>query len=176
MTDWQAVVGRHTALVWQTAYRLLGDYEDADDCVQETFLAALELSRRQPVRNWPGLLARLSTCRALDRLRQRMRDTARREEPVAWSAVPSVHAGPEQEAQAAELSDRLRVALTKLPPKQAEAVCLRCLNGLSYREIARELDINSTAVGRLLHRARARLSELLAPAISAERGRSCHGK
>jgi len=176
MTDWQAVVGRHTALVWQTAYRLLGDYEDADDCVQETFLAALEISRRQPVRNWPGLLARLSTCRALDRLRQRMRDEARREEPVGWSAVASADAGPEQQARAAELCERLRAALTELPPKQAEVVCLRCLNGLSYREIARELHINSAAVGRLLYRARARLRELLDPVVSAERRRSCHGK
>ena len=176
MTDWQVVVGRHTTQVWQTAYRLLGDYEDADDCVQETFLAALELSRRQPVRNWSGLLARLSTCRALDRLRRRMRDAARREAAVAWSAVASPDAGPEQEAQAAELSDRLRAALATLPPKQAEVVCLRCLNGLSYREIARELDVNSSAVGRLLHRARARLGELLAPVVAHETGRSGHGK
>ncbi len=165
MTDWQTIVGRHKALVWQTAYRLLGSHEDADDCFQETFLAALALARRQPVDNWPGLLARLCTRRALDRLRQRMRHAARHENPPKWSLVASADAGPEQEAQAAELSDRLRKALAKLPPRQAEVVCLRCLNDLSYREIARELGIKTADVGRLLYRARARLGGLLAPAV-----------
>jgi len=168
MTDWQAVVSRHTALVWRTAYRLLDDYHDADDCVQETFLAALAVARRQPVENWGGLLVRLSTRRALDRLRQRLRNAARCENPIAWSAVVSAEAGPEQQAQAAELSDRLRTALAELPPQQAEVVCLRSLNELSYREIARELDVNTAAVGRLLYRARARLRQLLGPAVPEE--------
>ncbi|NQT16427.1 MAG: sigma-70 family RNA polymerase sigma factor [Planctomycetes bacterium] len=163
MTDWQAVVSRHTALVWQTAYRLLNDYHDADDCVQETFLAAV--ARRQPVKSWGGLLVRLSTRRALDRLRQRLRNAARCENPIAWSAIASAEAGPEQQAQAAELSDRLRTALAELPRQQAEVVCLRCLSELSYREIARELDVNTAAVGRLLYRARARLRQLLGPAV-----------
>jgi RNA polymerase sigma-70 factor (ECF subfamily) len=166
MTDWQAVVGRHTALVWQTAYRLLNDYEDADDCVQETFLTALRLARREPVVSWPALLARLATRRALDRLRQRIREAARHESRGPWPAVASADAGPDEKAEAAELAHRLRRALAKLPAKQAEVVCLRSLNDLSYREIARQLDIKTADVGRILYRARARLREMLAPLVS----------
>lgn len=168
MTDWQAVVERHTALVWQTAYRLLGNHADADDCFQETFLAALKLARRQRVKHWPALLARLSTRRALDRLRQRTREATRHENPGRCSAIASADAGPDQQAQAAELSERLRAALAKLPPQQAEAVCLRCLNDLSYRQIAGELGVKTNAVGRILHRARARLREMLAPITSEQ--------
>ena len=61
------------AAVWRTAYRLLGNRADADECFQEAFLAALEVSRREPVRDWGALLRRLAAARALDRLRRRYR-------------------------------------------------------------------------------------------------------
>jgi DNA-directed RNA polymerase specialized sigma24 family protein len=113
MTDWEKIVGRHGPAVWQTAYRLLGNREEAADCYGQTFLAALELSGRQKVRNYGGLLRCLCTCRAMDRLRKRGR-----EEGLAdWSNVASANPGPVEEAQAAELSQRLRGALGKLPGK-----------------------------------------------------------
>jgi len=172
MTDWQAVVGRYASMVWQIAYRLLDDYEDADDCVQETFLAALQVARRQRVESWPGLLACLSTRKALNRLHWRIRHAARHEKPVDWSAVSSGEFGPEENARAAELTGRLRKALPELPPQQAEVFCLRCFQNLSYREIARELDIPTGSVSRLLHRARARLHTLLDSVVSEDQKES----
>jgi RNA polymerase sigma factor (sigma-70 family) len=49
--------------------------------------------------------------------------------------------------------------LTELPPRQAQAFCLRYLNDMSYRQIAKELGIKTNAAGVLLHRARAKLRE-----------------
>ena len=165
MTDWQAVVGRHRQRVWCTAYRMLGNRPDAADCFQETFLAALELSRREPVRNWSALLTHLVVRRALSRLRQRLRHTGRHAELADWATVVSHNPGPVQEAEAAELSARLRQAVAHLPPTQAEAFCLRCLNELSYKDIARRLGVKTSTVGVLLHRARQRLRGLLEPAV-----------
>ena len=68
--DWQKIIKKHGPSVWKTAYRLLGDCTDAADCFQETFICALEVSRRQHVRNFSALLARLATSRAIDRLRR----------------------------------------------------------------------------------------------------------
>ena len=164
MTDWQTIVHSHKGAVWRTAYRLLGNTDEAADGFQETFLAALQLARREPVRSWPALLGRLATRRALDRLRKRIRDAGRHEDLADWTTVASGNPGPVQEAQATELSARLRKALTQLPPQQAEVFCLRSVNDLSYREIARQLDLKTSAVGVLLHRARSRLRELLGPA------------
>ena len=73
MTDWRNIVSRHGPAVWRTAYRLLGAHADAADCFQEAFLAALQMSRRQRVRSWPALLQTLTTRRALDELRRRIR-------------------------------------------------------------------------------------------------------
>ena len=66
-----------------------------------------------------------------------------------------------EEAQAAELAGRLRLAVAQLPPQQAGVFCLRCLEDLSYREIARQLDLKVSHVGVLLNRARANVRETL---------------
>ena len=47
MTDWKIIVEQHGGLVWATAYRLVGNREDAADCFQETFLEAVKTSRRE---------------------------------------------------------------------------------------------------------------------------------
>ena len=69
-----------------------------------------------------------------------------------------------QEAEASELVERLRAALPNLSQDQAAVFCLSCLENLSYHEIGERLGVTTNAVGVLLHRARQRLKELLAPA------------
>ncbi len=161
MTDWERIVGRHGPAVWQTAYRLLGNRDEAADCYGQTFLAALEFSRGQKVRNYGGLLRCLCTCRAMDRLRKRARLSGQEERLADWSNVASANPGPVDQAQAAELSERLRRALGKLPGQEAEVFCLRCLSELSYRDIGKQLGLKTSTVGALLHRARGRLREML---------------
>lgn len=70
MIDWQIIIKEHGPVVWQTAYRLLGNHADAADCFQETFVSALEFCQHQRVRNFSALLARLATTRAIDQLRR----------------------------------------------------------------------------------------------------------
>ena len=161
MTDWRLIVDRHGSGVWRTAYRLLGNHSDADDCFQKTFLDAFKVSRREPVRDWPALLQRLATARAIDLLRGRYRETSRNEPLADWSEVTSAQPGPQRRAETAELADRLRAALAQLPARQAEAFCLRWLDEMSYHEVGDRLGLEANAVGVLLHRARQRLRQLL---------------
>jgi RNA polymerase sigma-70 factor (ECF subfamily) len=168
MADWAEIIERDGGAVWRTAYRLLGDRADADECFQEVFLAALEVSRRESVRDWNALLRRLAAARSVDRLRRRYRHGHRR--PVAdWDALPGPSPLPSQGAEDAELSESLRAALAGLPPNQAEAFCLHHLEDWSYREIAGHLAISVDAVGVLLHRARKRLRERLESSEEAPR-------
>jgi RNA polymerase sigma-70 factor (ECF subfamily) len=83
---------------------------------------------------------------------------------VDWTSMAGTVSDPARDAEDAELSQCLRDALALLPPRQAEVFCLRHLNELSYREIARQLDLKTSAVGVLLHRGRKRLRQLLSPA------------
>ena len=159
--DWQTIVKKHGPAVWQTAYKLLGNHTDAADCFQETFICALEVSRRQRVRNFSALLVRLATTRAIDQLRQRFRHSKVRSDAADLTAAPSTNPDPVQEAQKQELVVRLRGSLSQLPPQEAQVFCLRCLNDMSYRQIAKELGIKSKTAGVLLHRARMKLRDFL---------------
>jgi RNA polymerase sigma-70 factor (ECF subfamily) len=162
MPDWQEILRRDGPAVWQTAYRLLNNRADADECFQEAFLAALEVSRRETVRNWRALLQRLAAIRAVDRLRERYRRRSR-EQTTDWNSLPGPAPPPSQAAEEAEMAQRLRDALAQLPARQAEVFCLHGLEGWSYTEIAGQLSLSIDTVGVLLHRARKRLRELLAP-------------
>lgn len=160
--DWQGIVARDGPVVWRTVYRLLGNRADAEECYQETFLSALDLSRRQPIRNARAMLQRLATARATDRLRRRYRAAARTGIEARCDDAPAADPGPSESAETRELSNRLREALATLTPKQAEVFCLFSLDGWSYREIADHRHITLDAVGVLMHRARANLRVKLA--------------
>ena len=61
MANWSQIVQEHGDIVWRTAHRLLGNEADEADCFQRTFVSALELSRKEPIRTGP--LLRLATVR-----------------------------------------------------------------------------------------------------------------
>jgi RNA polymerase sigma-70 factor (ECF subfamily) len=155
--DWQKIIEKHGPKVWQTAYKLLGNSADAADCFQETFVCALEFSRRQRIQNFSALLIRLATTRAIDQLRRKLHRPDNNAALVEWVAVPSKNPDPVQRAQRQELIDRLKDLLTKLPLPEAQVFCMRYLNDMSYRQIAKELGIKTNAAGVLLHRAREKL-------------------
>lgn len=156
-------------MVWHTLWRLLANRADVEECFQETFVAALKLSRRESIESWPALLCRLATARGMDRLRRRYRQVDR--SPIhagdegganpSRNAAAATHADPAALAIAAELSERLREALAKLPERQAELFYMHALCGWSHRELGERMDMTENAVGVAIHRARQRLQELL---------------
>jgi RNA polymerase sigma-70 factor (ECF subfamily) len=79
-------------------------------------------------------------------------------------ALPADHraSDPLETAQTSELAERMRVALSQIDARQAQVFCLSQLDGLSYDEVAAELDLTVNHVGVLLNRARASLRERLA--------------
>ena len=159
--DWQEIVNCHTALVVGSVRRIVENNHDAEDVVQDVFLAAYQASRRTEIQNWPGFLRRLATRRAIDRLR--MRRTRPFDEPTTEAAeVADTSPQPHQNAAAGELARRLRDAITSLPRTQAEVFSMRCFEVMTYEQIADALGISSNAVGLALHKARTRLQALFA--------------
>jgi RNA polymerase sigma-70 factor (ECF subfamily) len=163
MTDWDEVVSQHVGIVQCTVYRLVGNHADAWDCIQETFLEAVKIDRREPVRQWPALLRHLATARALDLLRVRSRQRNRRSPEVDTERAMSREPNPSCSAEASELADRLRVAVGKLPRRQAEVFCLSCFEQMTTEEVAEQVGISPAAARMLLCRARRRLEQLLEP-------------
>ena len=160
MTDWSAHIREYGPLVWRTAYRLLTHEADAADCFQQTFLAAVELEKRRTVRHWPAALQRIATARALDQLRERYR-TAWRSNELPDDCPDGQSNATVERAAGNELSERLRIALTEIDARQAEAFCLIALDGHSYDEAALEMTVKVNHVGVLLNRAKSALREKL---------------
>lgn len=153
--EWDRLVREHGTMVFRTAWRIVGNAADAEDISQEVFLEAHRLRAGQ-VNNWGGLLRRLSTCRALDRLRARKNVlTLDTNEPARSTSDPA------EAAIERELAERLRLAITQLPRREAEVFCLRFFEGLANEQIATALRIAPGAVGAALHKARAKLEALL---------------
>ncbi|MFO0935881.1 MAG: sigma-70 family RNA polymerase sigma factor [Gemmataceae bacterium] len=160
MTDWSAMIRNYGPLVWRTAYRLLTHEADAADCFQQTFLDAVQLERSKTVSHWPAALIRIATTRALDRLRERYRTSAR------WESLSENHADRRIDevighAMAEEITDHLRFALTVIDPQQAAVFSLIVLEGCSYEVAASEMKMTTNHVGVLLNRAKAALREKL---------------
>jgi RNA polymerase sigma-70 factor (ECF subfamily) len=160
MIDWEGMLRREGPAVWKTAWKVLGNQADADECFQEACLAAVEYSKTHEVRQWRPLLHQLATARAIDRLRQRIRRKSR-ESPIPQESLASAGASPLQLAQDSELAVRLRAALNDLPHKQAQVFCLFHMSGWSYVEIAENLDVSTDLVGVWLLRAREHLRKTL---------------
>lgn len=159
MLDWEELQRRWRPLVWGTVYRILKDHDQALDCCQDVFLEAFERSQQRPVEDWAGFLRWLAVRRALDWLRKRRRKAAHfnRDTDIA-----SIGGGePCDHAQFHELVERVRLELARLPHRQAEAFWLCCVEEASYSDAARQLGTNANTIGVLVHRARARLRQLL---------------
>jgi RNA polymerase sigma factor (sigma-70 family) len=125
--------------------------QEADDCLQETLIAALRAYPRlrddSNVRAWLFTIARN---KALDEHRARVR----RPVPVA-----EADAGLGSVAVAEDSDEELWAAVRSLPPKQRAAVVLRFVSDFSHRDVAKVLDCSEEAARRSLHEGLAKLRE-----------------
>jgi RNA polymerase sigma-70 factor (ECF subfamily) len=136
----------------------LGSREEAEDVAQTTFMWAYRGLRRGVVpraeASWLFTIAQ-NACRARHRTRGR-----RREREVLSDPVTLADMAPAPVADADDLMG-LEDALARMPELQRRAILLREWRGLSYKEIAAELELSNAAVETLIFRARRSLAELL---------------
>ena len=158
--DWKIILERDGPTAWRAAYRLLGNSADADDCLQDALLSAMQLLRREPIANWRALLTRLTSTRAIDQLRQRYRSRMINSVDDQVPAIADPHDSGDA-AQLDELRSQLRIALAHLSQEQATAFCLCALEGWTYTDAGEQLQTPASTIGVLVHRARQQLRELL---------------
>ena len=153
------LVLRHRKGVVNVVYRLCGNAQQAEDVAQETFIRAWKklpaYRPRAPFRNW---LYRIATNLALDALR-------REKVMVDVEALPledATSTPPEAALEAKERVEMLRTAVLALPLASRSVLVLREYEGMSYREIAKTLEIPVGTVMSRLHYARGALQRSLA--------------
>jgi RNA polymerase sigma-70 factor, ECF subfamily len=154
------LVTRLEACVFRYARALATDHQEAEDLLQQTFLAALGSAGRfrgeSSVRTWLFTIARHAAFRARARRDREPLDPVPLDElgRLAGWGQPD----PEQALMAAERRARLMAALESLAPDDREILTLRDLEGHSGEEVAALLGLGVAAMKSRLHRARLRLA------------------
>ncbi len=148
--------GRYEPGLYNVVYRVTGNREDAADITQEAFLrvyARLDDLRGREI-NLGAYLHRTARNLVYDhgstRARERPSATIERDA----GADPSPTADPALSILAAAQGDDVRAANARLPERHRLVLALRELEGMSYAEIGRVLDITTGAVAQLVARAR----------------------
>ena len=163
------LVHEHGRMVFSTAYRILGNAQDAEDTLQEVFLKMLSRwnGSLKPgrVEDWGAYLRTAAARSAVDALRRRK---SRKETP--GEEIDILEAPPEQNprslAAQREKAGLLRRAVGALPKREARLFALRYFEDFSYEQIAARTGLSVSLVGVVLHRARARLQKTLEPFLS----------
>lgn len=173
--EFEAVVARYHAKVFQLVYRYTGDYEEAADLTQDTFVRAFnawdEFRGDSQVYTW---LYRI----ALNLCHNQQKRLQRRYRMERWSLdqtpdddfdsrgpmeVADERPLPLQKLEGDEVRQRLREALMELPDNYRIVIVLRDIEGLTYEEIARVTDSTLEAIKSRLFRARQTLRKSLEP-------------
>ena len=138
-----ALFDRHGALVLGVLMRYVGRREQAEELLQEVFLAAWDQasryqSSRGSVRTWLVLLAR---SRAIDTLRSSASRNAREERWVRETAEVIEEPVGTERLESEERSDQVYRALLELPKEQRRCVELAFFEGLSQSQISTRLNL-----------------------------------
>jgi len=135
----QAFLDEHREPVHAFLRAMVGP-SDADDCFQETFIAALRAYRRMDGRHPRAWVMTIAKRKAIDHHRAR----ARRPEPRAELPEPVERNGSAPD----DSGEWIRAAIAALPDAQRAAIALRYAADLPYREIAAALGCSEQAARR----------------------------
>jgi len=164
----EELADRYGQMVFATAYRVLGNAQDAEDTLQEVFLKLLGRwnGRLKPdaVRDWGAFLRVAASRCALDMLRRKVR-RKRAADKLSEEVELAAKEDPRRSANQREEARLLRQALSLLPNRDARIFALRYFEDLPYAEIAEQMSLSTSQVGVILHRARKRLQEILEPIV-----------
>jgi RNA polymerase sigma-70 factor (ECF subfamily) len=170
---WQELVAGQHRRIYAICYRFTGSAADAEDLTQEVFLkvyrhlASFDCERGR-FQTWITTLARNLLVdhfrrTRLERASQSLDASCSLEEDGATLADRLADPRPSQEAHAAglELKVRIQQGLTQLSPELREAVILRDLEDMDYKEIAQVLRVPEGTVKSRISRGRGELARLL---------------
>src|SRR3954449_10011456 len=155
----RALYEQYANQIFRYCLHQLGSREEAEDAVQSTFLNAFRGIKRGIVPELESAwLFKIAHNVCLSRRRSSWR-RGRVESPADFEVVEEIAPAPSRRAD--ELIG-LQDVLEEMPESQRRALLLREWQGLSYREIAEEMELSQAAVETLLFRARRTLASRLA--------------
>ena len=172
-TAWEEIVQLYHRRIYNICYRFTGRGEDADDLTQEVFIKIYKTLKTYDVKR--GALSTWVTTMTRNLLVDHFRKSKQERITDSLDAStgqeedgPSLHErladpgpGPQKGVEQAEKQRLIQAALQKLSPELREAVILRDLQDMDYREIAEILRVPEGTVKSRINRGRTELGRLL---------------
>ena len=156
------------AIVLATLIRQVGDFQLAEDAVQDAFEAAVTVWRRDGVPANPGAwITTAARRRAIDRLRRNRSVADRAERLAELTRLDAQHEEPSMDDESTIVDDRLRLVFTCCHPAlempARVALTLRALGGMTTGEIARAFLVAEPTMGKRIVRAKRKIADARIP-------------
>ena len=158
---WEDIVRLHWRKVFNVAYKFVGKHDEAEDLTQDIFLKIFKslhtFDRRANFVTW---LISVSRNLCIDHYRsvRKERETIDRDVDAGELSPISREVTPYKALEFADQRVMLRRALEEIAPTLRSAVLLRDIRGLSYQEIAEQLDVPEGTVKSRINRGRLELA------------------
>ena len=149
--DIDALVYQHWNRICWVVFRLVGDWDEAQDIALETFL---QLHQNPPrhAENLEGWLYRVASNRGLNAQRSRGRRTYYEDQTALSDNLEAQSEDPADILERAQERALVRVVLGEMQPRSAQLLVLR-YSGLTYAELAQVFNVSKNSIGTLLRRA-----------------------
>jgi len=170
---WEEIVQRYHRRIYNICYRFAGSGDDAQDLTQEVFIKMYRTLQSYDVERGAFMtwVATITRNLLVDHFRKSKQDrmtdsldTPPSEHEDAMPLSEQIHDNaltPDARAQSLEVKVTVHKALQKLSPDLREAVILRDLQDMDYKEIATVLKVPEGTVKSRINRGRAELARLL---------------
>jgi RNA polymerase sigma-70 factor (ECF subfamily) len=170
---WEEIVQRYHRRIYNLCYRFAGSAEDAQDLTQDVFIKMYRTLKTYDLER--GAFMTWVTTLTRNLLVDHFRKTKQERMTDSLDSAPSEHEDamplsdqiadkalpPDARVQSRETGETVHRALQKLSPDLREAVILRDLQDMDYREIAAVLKVPEGTVKSRINRGRAELARLL---------------
>src|SRR5262245_38909916 len=138
----EILIRRHQKTIFNLVYRMLGDYDEAAEISQETFLSAYRaIGNFRGDSNFSTWLYRIAFNHAVTR-RKSLNSRQQRSVPIENTEPATVpYPSSAERMEKKEIRQRVQQALNRLEPEDATVILLRDLQDVSYEAVARVLEI-----------------------------------
>ena len=161
---WRELVALHTRRIFALAYRFAGRADEAEDLTQEIFVKVYQTFEKYREADGPfgAWLMAVARNHAIDHYRHGRQERVRRaEDPLLLELAPARQEHPIAGLEREERARLVHRGLRALPPELRLALVLCDLQGLSYEEIAKSLEVPLGTVKSRINRARLELAKRL---------------
>ena len=151
---------KYQNLIYSICYRLTGDYFDAEDLTQDTFLSAYRHQQEFDGQNEKAWLCRIATNKCIDYLKRAGRRSIPTEE-LFFSALPDSRSSPEGETLETEIQNHLYESCCKLSSPYREVALDYYYYELDINEIVQQTGKNKKILQTQIYRAKGMLKKLM---------------